>query len=119
MVKGRIGLNHKVGGKFPGKAWPFFDRFFSENPQYSWQEGDNLQDYVNWINSCEVLVTNDSLGLHLAIALGRKFVALFGPTLEHEVYSYGLGSKIIAEKGDMTSIDVETVRKEVLKLLAS
>jgi len=119
MVKGRIGLNHKIGGKFPGKAWPHFEKFFSENPQYSWQEGDNLQDYVNWINSCEVLVTNDSLGLHLAIALRRKFVALFGPTLEHEVFTYGLGSKIIAENRDMTSIDVETVRKEVQKLLAS
>jgi len=119
LVNGRKGLNHKVGSKFPGKAWPHFERLFDEKPYFSWQDGENLQDYVNWINSCEVLVTNDSLGLHLAIALGRKFVALFGPTLEHEVFTYGLGTKIIAENGDMATISVESVRKEVQKLLAS
>lgn len=122
MVKGRIGLNHKVGGKFPGKAWPWFNDLDGEIGGLKgtcWQEGDNLQDYVNWINSCEIIVTNDSLGLHMAIAMGRKFVALFGPTLEHEVFTYGLGSKIIAENGDMATISVEAVRKEVQKLLAS
>jgi len=120
MLKGRIGLNHKVGGKFPGKAWPHFEEFQGQTaPACSWQEGENLQDYVNWINSCEVIVTNDSLGLHLAIALKRKFVALFGPTSVHEVHDYGLGVKLIAPDGDMRNIPVERVRREVLKLLAA
>lgn len=115
MVSGRIGLNHKIGGKFPEKAWPFFSELSCQG--VSWQFGDNLQDYVDWLNSCEVVVTNDSLGLHLSIALGRKFVALFGPTNPHEVFDYGLGVKLTSQDGDMSNITVSQVEKEVEKLL--
>lgn len=57
-----------------------------------WQKGlDNLYQYINWINSCRLLVTNDSLGMHLAIALKKRLVALFGPSSHKEVYLYGRG----------------------------
>lgn len=119
-IKGRVGLNHKAGGKFPGKIWPYFESLYmAMAPHCSWQEGDNLQDYVNWLNSCEVVVTNDSLGLHLAIALEKKFVALFGPTSAHEVHGYGLGTKIVAPDGDLNKLSVERVRKGVEELLAA
>ena len=118
MIRGQIGFNHRVGSKFPGKEWPYFGNLdFDNGYRISWQEGENLQDYLNWLNSCEVIVTNDSLGLHLAIALERKFVALFGPTNADEVFDYGLGKKIISKDGKMTSISIESVRKEVEKLL--
>ena len=59
---------------------------------YSYQEyGDDLVDYVNWIASCRVLVTPDSLGMHLALALGRRVVALFGPTSPRTMHMYGCG----------------------------
>ena len=119
MVKGKIGLNYKIGAKFPEKAWPYFDELYDAVPKADYQQGDNLQDYVNWINSCEVIVTNDSLGLHLAIVLRRKFVALFGPTSHHEVFTYGLGTKMISVDGDMKSVYASNVKEEVLKLLAA
>ena len=46
---------------------------------------DNIEAYIDWINSCRLIVTNDSLGLHIALALGKKVVALFGPTKANEV----------------------------------
>ncbi|HLO64387.1 MAG TPA: glycosyltransferase family 9 protein, partial [Azonexus sp.] len=46
---------------------------------------NDIEDYIDWINSCRLLVTNDSLGLHLALALGKPVVALFGPTVAREV----------------------------------
>jgi heptosyltransferase-2 len=86
-----VGLNHLVGGKFPIKRWPdpYWQQLHGDlSPRYrvSWQEGtDNIEKYIEWINSCRILVTNDSLGLHLALALGKKVVALFGPTKATEV----------------------------------
>jgi heptosyltransferase-2 len=47
---------------------------------------DSIEEYIEWINSVRLLVTNDSLGLHIAHALGKKIVALFGPTISNEVY---------------------------------
>ena len=40
---------------------------------------------MNWINSCKILLTHDSLGLHIAMALDKRTVALFGPTSSHEI----------------------------------
>lgn len=87
-----VGFNHQVGKKWPTKGWPVDDwkeleRLSKGKYTVSWQEGlDSIEDYIEWINSIRVLVTNDSLGLHIAHALGKKIVALFGPTIANEVY---------------------------------
>ena len=91
-----VGLNHLIGAKFPLKRWP--ERYWKElhadlsrNLDVSWQEGANdIEDYIEWIASCRILVTNDSLGLHLALGLGTPVVALFGPTMSSEVDGPGL-----------------------------
>ena len=44
---------------------------------------------------CAVVVTGDSLGLHMALAERRPVVALFGPTCPQEIELYGLGEKLI------------------------
>lgn len=86
-----VGLNHLIGKKFPLKRWPeenWNNLHEALSPQYSvcWQQGNNdIEDYIEWIASCRVLVTNDSLGLHIALALGKPVVAFFGPTISTEV----------------------------------
>jgi len=86
-----VGLNHLIGDKFPLKRWPeanWKHLHDSIAPKYSvsWQQGTNdLFAYIEWIASCRVLVTNDSLGLHIGLALGKPVIALFGPTIASEV----------------------------------
>ncbi len=81
-----IGLNWQVGIKWPTKMWAkenwsLLENQFSTQYKVSWQEGfDDLIQYMNWINSCRILVTHDSLGLHIARALNKKVIVLFGPT---------------------------------------
>jgi heptosyltransferase-2 len=87
-----IGFNFNVGNKWPTKAWPMehwkeLEKLLGKRFSVSWQEGlDSIEEYIEWINSVRLLVTNDSLGLHIAHALGKKIVALFGPTVSGEVY---------------------------------
>jgi heptosyltransferase-2 len=86
-----VGLNLRVGSKFPLKTWPkdnwtkLARRLEAAKLSVSWQpEQDNVDEierYIDWIASCRVLVTNDSLGLHFAAALSIPTVALFGPSL--------------------------------------
>jgi heptosyltransferase-2 len=99
-----IGLNHNVGEKWPVKAWPreYWDELVAligKRYTVSWQQGlDSIEEYIEWINSCRLIVTNDSLGLHIAHALGKKIVALFGPTIASEVYVKD-GVKLTADAG--------------------
>lgn len=135
-----VGLNHLIGKKFPLKRWPeaqWKSLYDTLSPDYSvcWQQGDNdIHDYIEWIASCRVLVTNDSLGLHIALALGRPVVAIFGPTIATEVEGEQL-IKIVppldwdcipclqeqCPKAEpcMEYISVESVRKAILGLLSS
>ena len=87
-----IGFNYDVGKKWPNKAWPKeywkeLENLIGNKYTISWQQGlKNIEEYFEWINSCRVFVTNDSLGLHIACALNKRIVALFGPTLVSEIY---------------------------------
>lgn len=98
-----IGFNYEVGSKWPVKGmsselWRKLERDFTEmGYTVSWQEGKgNLNDYIDWINSCRLLISNDSLGMHLAFALEKKVVGLFGPTDSNEVYCYGNNKLILS-----------------------
>lgn len=51
------------------------------------------------VSRCEVVVTGDSLGMHLAIALGVHVVAWFGPTCPQEIDLFGRGIKLLGAVG--------------------
>lgn len=50
--------------------------------------------FAAFIDQVDVLVTSDSLGLHLGTALEKAVVVFFGPTSSSEIDIYGLGEKI-------------------------
>lgn len=55
-----------------------------------------LRDGAASVAACDVVVTGDSLGMHLAIAAGAWTVAWFGPTCAHEIELYGRGEKVLS-----------------------
>lgn len=81
-----LGFNIHVGTLLPLKAWPeknWHELAELAGGDYSvtFQESlDNLYGYIDWINSCRLLITSDTLGLYLGIALGKKVLCLVGPT---------------------------------------
>ena len=104
-----IGLNNFVGTKWPIKAWPMknwerLEELFRKDG-FSVTRQDkagtnvltNLHFYMDWINSCKLLITNDSLGLHIALALKKKVIGLFGPTPYKEFHFYDRGAVILPE----------------------
>jgi len=102
-IKYDIGFNYAVGGKWPNKAWPeekwleLEGRLVSKY-KFSLQQGQtDIRKYVEWLNSCNLIVTNDSLGLHIALALKKKVVAIFGPTPHRDIYFYNRGIAVLPE----------------------
>jgi len=56
-----------------------------------------LRDGLISVEACDLVITGDSLGMHLAIARSKFTVAWFGPTCVQEIDLYDHGVKLIAD----------------------
>jgi heptosyltransferase-2 len=57
---------------------------------------NSLLEFAGFIFKMDLVVCSDTLGMHIAIALKKKAVALFGPTCPQEIDLYGRGVKLFA-----------------------
>jgi heptosyltransferase-2 len=62
---------------------------------------NSIRHFAALLRHCAVVVTGDTLAMHLSLALGRRTVVLFGPTSAPEIDLYGLGEKVVP---DMTCL---------------
>ena len=99
-----IGLNYMAGSKWPTKIMPMYKWNKLEKEltglgyNVSFQKGlKDLYEYMEWINSCRVIITQDSLGLHLALAMKKGLIGLYGPTDPCETYLYERGKHVLAD----------------------
>jgi lipopolysaccharide heptosyltransferase III len=60
-----------------------------------------VRDFAALMGHADVVVTGDTLAMHLSLALGKRTVVLFGPTSAPEIELYGLGEKVVP---DMTCL---------------
>lgn len=56
-----------------------------------------LRDGLLSISCCDVVITGDSLGMHMAISQKKEVIAWFGPTCAHEIDIYDRGHKILTK----------------------
>ncbi|MCR9245854.1 MAG: glycosyltransferase family 9 protein [bacterium] len=77
---------------------------------------------------CDLLLTSDSLALHLGVALDVPIVAFFAPTSAAEIELYGLGEKVVSTAtdyctyrpdADNTTITVERLVAATERVLAA
>lgn len=55
-----------------------------------------LRDGLVSVAACDLVITGDSLGLHMAISQQKTTIAWFGPTCAHEIDLYGRGVALLA-----------------------
>lgn len=121
-----IGLNIGVGPKWPNKGWPLkrweeliyslsnhnyellllvgpdekdLNEYLTSKFNFLRTSGCNnsLIEFAEIISICDLVVTCDSLALHICTALNKKTIVLFGPTSSNEIELYGNGIKISAD----------------------
>jgi heptosyltransferase-2 len=98
-----IGFNTQVGKAWPMEKWEELEKIIGAGFSISRQEDqrqtkDDLRKYIDWLNSCRLVISNDSLGLHLALTLRKKVLGLFGPSNPDEIYFYGRGDPILPDE---------------------
>ncbi|MCX7019554.1 MAG: glycosyltransferase family 9 protein [Candidatus Sumerlaeota bacterium] len=59
--------------------------------------GNTLEQFFGIVDACDLVITSDSLAMHIAIALGKHTVAIFGSTSHVEVDLYDQGEKIVTD----------------------
>ena len=126
--KSVIGLNVGIGTKWPSKGWPIkrwkelIEKLDSDKnnllllggpeetelisqlkKEYSflYDTGcdNSLLEFAAIVDLCNLVITADTLALHIATALGKKIIALFGPSSISEIELYGKGIKLSSPEG--------------------
>jgi ADP-heptose:LPS heptosyltransferase len=60
---------------------------------------NTARHFAALLSHSDVVVTGDTLAMHLSLALGKRTVVLFGPTSAAEIELYGLGEKVVPDMG--------------------
>ena len=57
----------------------------------------SLRGLASIISHCSIIISGDTLAMHIAIALNKYTVSIFGPTCSQEIELYGNGRKIVSD----------------------
>lgn len=101
LIGGPIGIEARAGARWPTKVWNQYDQlatslredgdeviFFKERP--------TIKQYMQDIAGVSLFVGGDTLGMHIALALGIPTVTLFTCTSAVEIHGYQRMEKIIS-----------------------
>ncbi len=109
------------------------NRWLQENTSakvYNTGSTNTLREFAGFLSYLDLVVSSDSLAMHLALALEKKVVVFFGSTAPQEIELYGQGQKIFAgvdcspcfkahcsDMKCMEAISAQDVYQAVLKLV--
>jgi heptosyltransferase-2 len=58
---------------------------------------NSVRHFSALVGCCSVVLSGDSLAMHIALAMERRTVVLFGPTSSAEIELFGMGEKVIPD----------------------
>jgi ADP-heptose:LPS heptosyltransferase len=54
-----------------------------------------IRRFASLVGACHLVITGDTLAMHMALAQNCRTIVLFGPTSAAEIEMYGLGEKVV------------------------
>jgi heptosyltransferase-2 len=97
----RIGIEMRADARWQWKRWgrypELIERLRGEGYDvFLFEQRADLRDFIADVNGCGLVVTGDTLTMHVALALRKPVVAVFGPTSAPEIHGYGRLTKIVS-----------------------
>lgn len=97
----RIGIETRADPRWQLKRWGRYpqlcERLRADGfDVFLFEQRQDVRDFVADVNSCRYVVTGDTLTMHVAIALRKPTIAVFGPTSAPEIHDYGRVTKIVS-----------------------
>jgi len=132
--KAHVGLESRAGDRWPLKRWGGYKELARRIDAvgletFDFKQRESLYKYSQDVGACRLVVTGDSLAMHLAIAQQKPTVALFTCTSPAEIFDYGWLTKCVslklrnawyktkADKSLMDGLSVDAVFSAVLREL--
>lgn len=96
-----IGIESRAGERWPTKRWNGYETLAEKLKKEGYEprffhDRENIEDYIRDIAECSMMITGDTLGMHLALALKIPTVAIFTCTGANEIYDYGRMAKVVS-----------------------
>lgn len=100
-LKGDIAIASKGGSVWPMKNWAYFDKFKNQLQKQGYIANylpfrESLLEHIGDIQNHRVLVSGDSLPMHISLGSGIPCLTIFICTSPWEIYGYGLQKKIVS-----------------------
>jgi heptosyltransferase-2 len=97
----RIGVETRADPRWQLKRWgryPELTERLRANglDVFLFEQRDDVRDFIADVNSCRVVVSGDTLTMHIALALQKRVVSVFGPTSAPEIHDYGRLTKVVS-----------------------
>lgn len=98
-----IGIEKRVGKTWPNKYWHGYAELIDmlRGSRYNikiFEERHTLREYMEDIRECSLVISGDTLAMHIAIAYKVPCIAIFNCTSPDEIYDYGVLKKIISPR---------------------
>jgi lipopolysaccharide heptosyltransferase II len=97
----RVGIEMRADARWQLKRWgrypDLIERLRADGFEvFVFEQRDDLRDFIADVNSCGLVVTGDTLTMHVALALHKRVIAVFGPTSGPEIHGYGRLTSIVS-----------------------
>jgi len=97
----RIGIESRADPRWQFKRWGRYpelcERLQNDGLEvFLFRQRDDLREFIDDVNSCRWIVTGDTLTMHIALALRKPTIAVFGPTSAPEIHDYGRLTKVVS-----------------------
>ena len=101
-LRGDIAVAPKAGSTWPNKNWEYYDILIerlSSFAQVTILPGRaSMLEHLADIRNHKLVISNDSLPMHVALGYGIPTVGVFTCTSPWEIYDYGLLKKIVSPR---------------------
>jgi hypothetical protein len=102
IVSGDIAIGKMAGEKWPNKNWAYYDELKEKLESMGFvvnflPNRETIKQHISDIRSHKLIISGDSLPMHIATALGINSVSIFTCTSPAEIYGYGFINKIISK----------------------
>lgn len=96
-----IGIEDRAGARWPTKMWNKFPQLAEHLQKEGFEvvffkEREHIKDYLQDIGNTSLIISGDTLGMHIALALKIPIVILFTCTSAVEIYGYDNMEKVVS-----------------------
>jgi heptosyltransferase-2 len=97
----RIGIEMRADARWRWKRWIQYPQLAERLQQdhcevFFFEQRTDLRDFIEDVNSCGLVVTGDTLTMHIALALQKRVISVFGPTSAPEIFGYNRMTAVVS-----------------------